>query len=311
LQVYYVYEKSPKNCKELEEIVVELKGCLDSTVMPKEGGTRPLHSSGTRFISHKVAALNRIIDRFGAYISHLTTLIEDPKVKSTDKAKLRGYLKKWKNFKVLVGCACFSDLKPASILCKILQENELCIVRGIEQIMKMKKNVDKLKQIEFEHLPAVKKVLSRVSDDRKYQGVEVLGYEAGIEYVKSKWIAWANKIETCVKDHLQTEHTDLLSSAVTLLAANGWERQEDTSFGYSAIDRLCEHFRTPFENALSLIQEEWDQPGLSIFEVQGKLSLGGPPPIGNYPHMHSIYHALCRALQFTFIYLLCKLHGTV
>jgi len=68
-------------------------------------------------------------------------LIEDPKVKSTDKAKLRGYLRRWKNFKVLVGCACFSDLlKPASILCKVLQEDELCIVRAIEQIMKTKKN---------------------------------------------------------------------------------------------------------------------------------------------------------------------------
>ena len=121
LQIYYVNEKSPKKCKELEEIVVELKGCLEPTVMPKEGGTRPLRASGTRFVSYKVAALNRIIDRFGAYISHLMILIEDPKVKSTDKAKLRGYLKKWKNFKVLVGCACISDLlKPASILCKVL-----------------------------------------------------------------------------------------------------------------------------------------------------------------------------------------------
>ena len=158
------HQKNVKNQKK----VVELKGCLEPTVMPKEGGTRPLRASGTRFVSYKVAALNRIIDRFGAYISHLMMLIEDPKVKSTDKAKLHGYLKKWKNFKVLVGCACFSDLlKPASILCKVLQEDELCIVRAIEQIMKTKKSMDKLKQTEFEQLPAVRKVLSRVNDDGK------------------------------------------------------------------------------------------------------------------------------------------------
>ena len=76
--------------------------------------------------------------------------------------------------------------------------------------MKTKKNVDKLKGTEFEHLPTVRKVLSRVSEDRKYQGVEVLGYEAGIRCVKSNWIAWANEVETCLKDRLQTEHTDLL-----------------------------------------------------------------------------------------------------
>jgi len=46
-----------------------------------------------------------------------------------------------------------------------------------------------------------------------------------------------------------------------LLATNGWEHQEDTSFGHSAIDSLCEHFGTPLENAqvnLSLVQGEWD-----------------------------------------------------
>ena len=53
----------------------------------------------------------------------------------------------------------------------------------------MEENVGKLKQTEFKHLPAVQKVLSRGSDDKQYHGVEVLGYEAGIEYVMSKWIA--------------------------------------------------------------------------------------------------------------------------
>ena len=194
LQVYYVYERSPKKCRELEEIVSELKGCLDSTEMPKEGGTRPLRASGTRFITHKVAALNRIIDRFGAYISHLLSLIENPKVKSTDKAKLCDYVKKWKNFKVLLGCACFADLlKPASILCKVLQEDELCIVRAIEQIMKTKKNIDKLKGMEFESLPTVRKVLARITEDRKYQGVKVLQYEAGkVCEVQLGWLGRQN-----------------------------------------------------------------------------------------------------------------------
>ena len=262
VQVYYVYEKSPKKCRELEEIVSELKGCLDSTEMPEEGGTRPLRASGTRFITHKVAALNRIIDRFGAYISHLLSLIKNPKVKSTDKAKLCGYVKKWKNFKVLLGCACFADLlKPASILCKVLQEDELCIVRAIEQIMKTKKNIDKLKGMEFESLPTLRKVLARITEDRKYQGVKVLQYEAGKEYVKSNWVGWTGGIEAYLKDRLQTEHIDLLSNAITILATNGWQRQEDARFGCPAIDKLCESIRAPLENAqidLSLIEEEWD-----------------------------------------------------
>ena len=40
----------------------------------------------------------------------------------------------------------------------------MCIVRAIEQIIKTKKDMDKLKQTEFEQLLAVRKVLSQVNN---------------------------------------------------------------------------------------------------------------------------------------------------
>ena len=42
LQIYYVYEKSPKKCAEMKEIVQELKHCFDDCDMPHKGGVRPL-----------------------------------------------------------------------------------------------------------------------------------------------------------------------------------------------------------------------------------------------------------------------------
>ena len=74
LRMYYMYNKSPKKCRELEDIIVELKSCLEPSEMPSEGGSRPLRACGTRFRTHKVAALERLIDRFGAYFSHMITL---------------------------------------------------------------------------------------------------------------------------------------------------------------------------------------------------------------------------------------------
>ena len=50
-------------------------------------GNRPVRACGTRFVAHKVAALGRLLDRYGGYVAHLTTLIEDPHVKSVDKEK--------------------------------------------------------------------------------------------------------------------------------------------------------------------------------------------------------------------------------
>ena len=75
-RIYYLYEKSPKKCHELNEVVAELKQCLEPGHLPAEGGNRPLRACGTRFVAHKVAALERIIERFGAYISHLSRYLQ-------------------------------------------------------------------------------------------------------------------------------------------------------------------------------------------------------------------------------------------
>ncbi len=59
-------------CRELNGIVLELKSCLEPTDKHSEGGSCPLRACGTRFVVHKVAALGRLIDRFGAYLGHVT-----------------------------------------------------------------------------------------------------------------------------------------------------------------------------------------------------------------------------------------------
>ena len=37
MRAYYIYKKSPKKCRELEEIVTSLKQCLDDGDMPDKG----------------------------------------------------------------------------------------------------------------------------------------------------------------------------------------------------------------------------------------------------------------------------------
>ena len=57
--------------------MASLKECFDHTELPQQSGNRPLRACGTRFISHKVAAIGRVLDRYGAYIAHLIELTED------------------------------------------------------------------------------------------------------------------------------------------------------------------------------------------------------------------------------------------
>lgn len=98
----------------VDGVISELKHCLEPSDLPTKGGNRPLRACSTRFIAHEVEALQRIIDRVGAYLSHLSALIQAPSVKPGDKQKLKGYFSKWHDVQILLGCAYFHDLlKPA------------------------------------------------------------------------------------------------------------------------------------------------------------------------------------------------------
>ena len=62
LKLYYLYEKSPKKCRQLEDIICDLKDCLSFD----DDGRRPVRASGSRWISHKWNAMKRILSKYGA-----------------------------------------------------------------------------------------------------------------------------------------------------------------------------------------------------------------------------------------------------
>ena len=77
LLLYYMYEKSPKKCRQLEDVIIELKQCIEFD----GGGVRPVRASGSRWISHKLNAMKRIVAKFGAYTNHLALMSTDTTVK--------------------------------------------------------------------------------------------------------------------------------------------------------------------------------------------------------------------------------------
>ena len=63
-KVYSLYKRSPKKMIQLEGIGEALE-------------TKPVNSSGTRWLEHKAWAMNWISKNYGLLISHLSHLIED------------------------------------------------------------------------------------------------------------------------------------------------------------------------------------------------------------------------------------------
>lgn len=82
LKLYYLYAMSPKKSCELTSIVSDLNEIFE---FPK-GGEMPVRSQGSRWINHKRNALQGLIDRYGAYLSHLIMLSEDHTLRSDDRA---------------------------------------------------------------------------------------------------------------------------------------------------------------------------------------------------------------------------------
>ena len=139
LCLFYIYEKSPKKSYELTNIV-------DRVFEFPKGGHLPIWSHGTRCVTHKRKALQRVLDRYGAYmyIHHLSTLTEDSSLKSDDRQHLKGYLLKWRQPKMLIGCAMYVEaLKPFSLCSLTLQKEGADIVTSIENIQVAHVHVNK------------------------------------------------------------------------------------------------------------------------------------------------------------------------
>ena len=159
LRLYYLYEKSAKKSR---DIVEDLREVYDFS----QGGDLPVRAQGSRWITYKRRALQRVIDRFGAYLSHLSTLAQDKSTKSDDKARLVGYICNWSQSRILVGCALYVDiLNPPSLLSLTLQHDKLDLVLGIKHILETIKSLKALASQDPLQWPTVKLVCSRIKDE--------------------------------------------------------------------------------------------------------------------------------------------------
>ena len=267
-RLYYLYSKSPKKSRKLSDIV-DLKEVFE---FPK-GGNLPVRSQGSRWINHKRKALQRFVDRYGAYIHHLLTLVEDKTIKSDDRAKLKGYLQKWRHTRMLVGAALYVDvLKSPSYLSLCLQDDHLDIISGIKSVLKSSKSLKSMAEQDPLQWQVPKLVCSRVKnegEDKIYQGAVLQGYSA---YVLSQCADIALKdlqeLATQIRSRLEWSDVQLLRSALAFLDTQSWccsqadTDEDDMASIKSAVEYLSSHFREPLEAAgvsLASIQDEIEE----------------------------------------------------
>ena len=64
-------------------------------------GVKPVKASGTCWIDHRLHAMQKLVEKYGLYMSHLQNLIADT-TKQTDFALLQGKFEKYVDAKVFL-----------------------------------------------------------------------------------------------------------------------------------------------------------------------------------------------------------------
>ena len=265
LRLHYIYEKSPKKCRELKEVISDLQQCFE------DSGIRPVRASGSRWVTHKLAAMKRVLSKFGAYTSHLIALSEDASVKAADRCKLRGYCSKWVNAKYLLGCAFYCDLlSPCAIFSKVMQFDNLDVLGAFTSLLRTVKEVNKLSLKPLQQWPTYAMTIKNITKeggDSVYQCQSLKYFDQAVQHYSSQCKAYCTSITSCLKSRLEWSDLEFVRDVIFVLATQGWqkiveedEKSEADGEGNSDVDavpldqmepinRLTSKFKVPLEAA--------------------------------------------------------------
>ena len=224
IHLYSLCDKSPQKTHQLTSIVEDLKEIFHC---PNTGDFMPVHNQGTRWINHKRRALQRIVDRFGVYSTHLYSMTNDSALEAADHIKLTSFHQRWTQGKILIGCALYIDvLKAPSQLSLPLQENETDVISGIKHILKAMQTFQLLRRRDPQEWPTFTTVLATMTEKENskcYQGVNLTGFTSSIvSQCSTMALEDLHALDDKLKDWLTWPDTKLLDAILSFLDTRCW-----------------------------------------------------------------------------------------
>ena len=144
-------------------------------------------------------------------------------MKSSDRAKLRGYHTKWieGTYMYLTGCAVLVDLlTPCSVFSKVMQSYEVDIL-----------------------------------EEKVYQCQEIKKYSEAQIYYQNQSQDYCSKVTECIRSRMAWSDLQLMRNIVFILGTQGWEKTVEENDSMEAINRLVERFTVPLQAASANIGE--------------------------------------------------------
>jgi len=225
LRLYYTYEKSPKKCRKLETVISDLKECFEFD----DNRVQPVRASESRWVSHKLNAMRRILSKYGVYTAHLTQLSKGSSVKAVDQAKLKGYLRKWIDVQYLLGCAVFVDvLLPRSIFSKSMQSDSLDVIGALTCLVRTVKETKKLRDKPLSQWQTYSTTISKVvakDGEQLYQSQALKQFSETQTYYGWHHAEYCTKVtDYTIRSRLEWLDLQLIKNVVTVLATQSWQK---------------------------------------------------------------------------------------
>ena len=255
LRIYYLYKKSPKKLRELEEIHDLVKESMEYDAT----GVKPVRANDTRWVAHRVAAMKKILDKFDVYMVHLESLCNDATYSTKDRSKFQGYLKKWNSTKMLLYIVYYIDiLEPIRLLSIAFQKVDIDVVKSARALSKVKKTISKMKDRSIWRFPSIAMTQRNISvkeGENVYKGSFVVeSIDEVCNNISAKKEEEINKISKAIASRLEDEQESFLTDVCDILNTECWLRfddckEEDLEFADDGVINMFERFQTPLKKA--------------------------------------------------------------
>ena len=134
MHLYYLYQKSSKKLSELKKLFKDIKGDFEMF----GDGVKPVKSTGTRWIDHRLRAMECVIEKFGLYTRRLGDSISREK-NGKNRATVQGKLNKLLEAQVILRSAFLRDMLTPAKIFTLITKKKPNIIELVEYVEKTKK----------------------------------------------------------------------------------------------------------------------------------------------------------------------------
>ena len=282
-----------------------MKQELQKTFEFEEGGTKPVRSCGTCWITHKLNAMRLLVDKFGLYMQHLENITKDKSYKTQMQSKVKGYLKTWKKPSTLLHLCFYIDLlTPVAQLSLALQREEINPVNAIDALGSIQQKLRRLMEKPFHDFKSISEFKRKCTENEfgemVYQGFHLKFLTEEITNIaEKKKERELGLISDVIEERLKDNDSYYLNLIAQILNCKSWDRtksqndnaenddednedeyEEDIEFADEAISVLMTHFELPLKNVgVSVSQSGMLEEGHDLLEYAKKYLTPKSKPI--------------------------------